>query len=418
MLNTFIGRQPIFNIHGECLAYELLYRSCDVFNNANFENNSKATARVIINLIHNIGLDPIIGNKIGFVNVDENILFSDMILLLPKEAFKFEILEYTKISLGLCERIKELHALGYRFSLDDFDCSDEMIKNYEALFPYVDIIKVDVLAIRAEFLEKAIQKLEKYNIDLLAEKIENYEMYEICKKLHFKFFQGYFFEKPLIMSGQKIEPNTQNAIRLINCIQENDDITYISNQFSTCPELIFNLLRHINSGAYHFKKHIDNIKQMVMLLGPSKLTSWLGLFLYGNPKEKPFGEELFNSAKFRAKMMEELALACGKHELANKAFLTGSLSLIDAYLGLSMENFLEEIHLDNEIKEALLTHVGPLGDFLHIAKEINHSNDILKTIASFKDHPCFTQEQLYSICCKANAFVTEHDKSQKEKEEL
>lgn len=413
ILNTYIGRQPIFNIQGECLAYELLYRSCEVFNNANFENNSKATARVIINLIHNIGLPTIIGNKIGFVNVDENILLSDMILFLPKENFKFEILEYTKISPLLCARIQELHALGYRFSLDDFDCSDEMINNYEALFPYMDIIKIDVLAIQTEHLEKAIAKIEKYNIDLLAEKIESYEVYEICKKLKFKFFQGYFFEKPIILSGKKIEPTTLKAINLINCIQENNDVNYITNLFSTCPEIIFNLLKHINSGAYSFKKRIDNIKQMITLLGPSKLTAWLGLFLYGNPKEQPFGEELFNSAKFKAKMMEELALSCGKSEIANKAFLTGSLSLIDAYLGMPMEKVLEEIHLDNEIKTALLDHTGLLGEFLHIAKEISHSSDILKTIVSFESNPYFTQEELYHICCKANAFVEKHDKTQK-----
>ena len=112
-MHTYIGRQPIFDKNGHSFAYELLYRSCDMNNAANFEDNSKATARVIANLIHNLGLKTIIGQKMGFINVDETILFSDALLLLPKEHFRFEILEHTKVTLALCERIKHLHASVY-----------------------------------------------------------------------------------------------------------------------------------------------------------------------------------------------------------------------------------------------------------------------------------------------------------------
>ncbi len=192
-MSTYVGRQPIFDKEGVCFGYELLYRSCDANNAATFNDNAKATARVIVNLIHNIGLTPILGNKKGFINVDETMLFSDAILLLPKEHFGFEILEHTKVSLALYERVKHLRSLGYHFSLDDFDCSDTMIKNYEPLFPYIEIIKVDIQAITLANLSEAIEKIQKYNIALLAEKIETHEEHEACTKLPFQFFQGYFF---------------------------------------------------------------------------------------------------------------------------------------------------------------------------------------------------------------------------------
>lgn len=407
VLSTYLGRQPIFNEYGQCFAYELLYRSCSVQNSASIEDNTQATTKVIINLIHNFGLSPIIGTKIGFVNIDENMLFSDAILLLPKEYLHFEILEHTKVSLALFERIKYLYSLGYRFSLDDFDCSDSSIKNYELIFPYIDIIKVDVLSIGVENLKSAVDKILEYNIDLLAEKIETYEVYDICKKLPFKFFQGYFFEKPVILGSKTIEPNTFNVIRLMNQLQDNDDINRLTQKFSTCPDLVFNLLRHLNSGAYHLKQQITDVKQMISLLGRSKLISWLGLFLYGDATQKPFGAELFNNAKFRAKMMEELALACGKKELASKAFLTGSLSLINAYLGISMEDFLKNLHLDYEINQALLYEEGFLGELLCLAKEISHSGDVEKTFDTFNKSTFYTKNQLYHACCVANTFVEE-----------
>jgi len=406
-VSTYVGRQPIFDKEGVCFGYELLYRSCDINNNATFQDNAKATARVIVNLIHNIGIASIIGQKMGFINVDETMLFNDVILLLPKEHFGFEILEHTKVSLALYERVKYLHSLGYRFSLDDFDCSDLMIEHYEPLFPYVEMIKVDIQAIGLPNLQTSIDKLKKYNINLLAEKIETIEEHEACLRLDFLFFQGYFFEKPIILSGKKVEPNTINALRLIHCIQENNDVTHIVHKFTMCPDLVYNLLRHVNSGAYHFRQKITSIKQMVLLLGPQKIISWLGLFLYGTPENRPYGPEIFNNAKFRAKVMEELALACNKTELANKAFLTGSLSLIDAYLGISMLEFLNNAQLDDEIKTALLFHEGFLGELLYIATEMNHSCNIDKTVSTMKEYPCFSTEQLFDACTKATIFVEE-----------
>lgn len=408
-MSTYVGRQPIFDREGTCFGYELLYRSCDLKNVATFQDNAKATARVIVNLIHNIGLAPIIGHSFGYINVDETMIFSDAMLLLPKEHFGFEILEHTQNSMALCERVKHLSSLGYRFSLDDFDCSDAMIKSYTPLFPYIEIIKVDIQAIGIENLPAAIDKILKFNIALLAEKIETYEEYEVCSKLPFHYFQGYFFEKPVILSGRKIEPNTTSAIRLMNNIQQNNDVLFISHQFATCPDLVYNLLRHVNSGAYHFKQKITSIKQMVMLLGPHKILSWLGLFLYGIPQNRPFGLEIFKNAKFRAKVMEELALTCNKTDIANKAFLTGSLSLIDAYLGIPMHEFLNHVHLDDEIKTALLFREGFLGDLLYIATEMNHSRDIETIIQELGTHPCCTIDQLYDVCTKATIFVEESE---------
>lgn len=122
---------------------------------------------------------------------------------------------------------------------------------------------------------------------------------------------------------------------------------------------------------------------------------------------RPFGGEIFNNAKFRAKVMEELALGCHKPELANKAFLTGSLSLIDAYLNIPMLEFLNYAHLDDEIKTALLFQEGFLGELLSIATEMNHVMNTEKTLKYLEKKPCFSMEELYEACHKALVFIEE-----------
>lgn len=409
MLETdiFIGRQPIFDRNGKCVSYELLYRSTYESSEAVFSNNANATARVIINLIHNIGLSSILGNKIGYINVDEQIILSDIFLSLPKSQFVFEILEYTKVTPEVIEKVRHLHELGYKFALDDFSCENNNIEYFKLLFPYIDVIKIDLLALNNMTIEEIITKFSSYDIKLLAEKVESIEIFEQCIKAGFDYFQGYFFEKPTVISGIKIEPSVINAIDVINMLYSTTDMNLISEKFSYYPELTFNLLRYINSAEFSFRHEITSIKQILNLLGPSRLRSWLGLFLYSGHHEERFQEAIIEAAKFRANMMRELVSALGKPELSDEAFLAGSLSLIDTYLHVKMEDIILKIHLGQPLLDALLKREGYFGKLLLITEKLEKANHIQSLIEHLAPKINLTADQLYRIYSKAYSCTLE-----------
>jgi c-di-GMP phosphodiesterase len=400
---TFIGRQPILNLDGKCVAYELLYRSKGS-TEAIFEDDTKATTRVIINLVHNIGLSSIIGDKTGYINVDDHTLLSEALLSIPKDRFVFEILEYTKMSVAIVERVRQLHDLGYRFALDDFSCSSENIEYFKALFPFVDIIKIDLLEKQTCTIEEIGQKFKSHKVTLLAEKVEDLEIFERCKKAGFELFQGYFFEKPTIITGKSIEPSVNNAIDMINTLYSTPDMDTVTQKFSLYPELTFNLLRYINSSNFNFRNDITSIKQILNLMGPSRLRSWLGLFLYGSTKERMFQDVITSAATFRANMMRELVNAHGKPDLADEAFLTGSLSLIDTYLQVDMHEIIEKIQLSQLMQDALLLREGYLGKFLSITEKLEKTDRIQSMIEHLAAKVNLTPAQLYTLYCKANEF--------------
>lgn len=399
--DIFVGRQPIFDNDGKCVSYELLYRSTLDSSIAVFSDNANATARVIINLVHNIGLSSIIGNKIGYINVDEQIILSDVFLSLPKSKFIFEILEYTNVTPQVIERVRHLHELGYRFALDDFSCDNENIENFKALFPYVEIVKIDLLATTDLSIEAIVEKFRDLDVKLLAEKVENIEIFERCKNAGFDLYQGYFFEKPSIIQGTKIEPSVINAIDVINTLYTTTDMNIICEKFSIYPELTFNLLRYINSAEFSFRQQITSIKQILNLLGPSRLRSWLGLFLYSGVHEEMFQEAIVDAAKFRANMMSELVKALGKPELCDEAFLTGSLSLIDTYLHVEMSNIIEKIRLDSQISDALLQRSGYFGKLLQITEKLEKTDKPHTLIENLAPKIRLTAEQLYLIYSKS-----------------
>jgi len=77
-----IGRQPILNRLKKIFGYELLFRKGDT-NGANVTDNVQATASVMVNALNNIGISRLIGDKIGFINVDDQVLASGIVDLLP-----------------------------------------------------------------------------------------------------------------------------------------------------------------------------------------------------------------------------------------------------------------------------------------------------------------------------------------------
>lgn len=399
--DIFIGRQPIFDREGKCIAYELLYRNTHESSEAVFTDNAHATARVILNLIHNIGLTSIIGDKIGYINIDETIILSDVFLSLPKSKLVFEILEYTKVNQEVVDKIAYLHGLGYRFALDDFSCDNDNIEYFRLLFPYVDVIKIDLLATTDMTIEAMVGKFSALNVKLLAEKVENIEIFNRCKNAGFDYFQGFFFEKPTIIKGIKIEPSIINAIDMINTLRTTNDMNIISEKFSYYPELTFNLLRYINSAEFSFHQEITSVKHILTLLGPQKLRSWLGLFLYSTASEEMFQEAIVDAAKFRANMMRELVIALGKPNLCDEAFLTGSLSLIDTYLHISMDEILQKIHLDQSIADALLKREGYFGKLLEIAEKLEKTDHIHPLIDRLALKLHLKNEHLYEMYRKA-----------------
>jgi len=59
--------------------------------------------------------------------------------------------------------------------------------------------------------------------------------------------------------------------------------------------------------------------------------------------------------------------------LAEEAFITGVLSLIDVLLGVSMEDAVKNMMLEESIKKALLRREGKLGDMLTIVEALQRN---------------------------------------------
>ncbi len=370
--NLYFARQPILDLHGNTYAYELLYRtSLDQFFEP-IENDRLATAKVLVYALNLRGLKNTLGKTFAFINIDEELLMDEMLFSIPKEQFVLEILENVVINERIVARIKELKNHGYRFALDDADCSKEYILNFQPIFEYIDIIKLDIPTLQENNLPKFLSLFKRFDLKILAEKVETQEQFDKYKALGCSYFQGYFFARPDIIENKAIDPAQLLILRLIRHLQNGIETDEICRAFEQNAALTLQFLRFINSAAFSFKSSIKSIRQAILLLGPNQLKSWLLLVAYANPSTAAKGLQnpLLTLAQTRANMMQTFCKEIYKHEcsktILEKSAFIGLLSLIEALLNAPMQTILNELNVDEEIVQTLVNNTGELGTMLQL----------------------------------------------------
>lgn len=378
---AILARQPIFDYNLRVFAYELLFRnsSTDFCANINADAADMATAKVINFAFLEIGMDRVLGDHTGFINLTRNFLLSDDPFPLAKEKVVLEILEDIEPDEEIIAAVKNLVKQGYVIALDDFIFSPKL----EPLVELATIIKVDILAMTDEELADHVHILRKYPVKLLAEKVETNAQFNYCRKLGFDLFQGYFFSKPSIIEDKVIPARQQQLLNLIARLQDPDiEFDEIERLISQDPALLYKLTRLLNSAAVGLNKHIDSVKHALVFLGINAIKTWTTIIAMNEIDAIP--DELMTMALVRGKMCEKIAPAYGYSE--NLGFLVGLFSNLDSMLQRPMDELLKGIPLNDEIVLALTNHGGLLGKMLDdvVAYKTGHWDCVNTDFASLE----------------------------------
>lgn len=368
--NLFLGRQPILDGNQQLLAYELLFRN-SLHNQASVSDQVQATATVITNAFSELAIGNALGACRGFINVDRDFLFSDMIELLPKDSVMLEILESIEPDGEVVQRCRELHEKGFRFALDDITALDE---TYDELLRLVDVVKVDLPQISDAQIRVLVDRVRPTGAQLLAEKVDTREQMEFCRSLGFSLFQGYYFARPTIIAGKKLDHSQLALMRLTTLLLEDAETSELESVFKQEPGLTVNLLRLTNSVACRPQTRITSLRHAITMLGRRQLQRWLQLLLFANPNGGGVTPLLLLAAT-RGRLMELLAerLRGQGGDLPDQAFMTGIVSLMPALLGQSMADLLAQLPMPKSIVQALLPPAGDeapgaLGRLLRLAE--------------------------------------------------
>lgn len=366
----FIGRQPILDRNHQLVAYELLFRSGSLKNSADIEDNLGATANVINHAFAELGVEQALGPYKGFINCDESLLLSDMLEILPYDKIVLEVLETVEPTAQVIARCTELKACGFTLALDDFT---NYAPKWEPLLDLMEIVKVDLQPLDDAQLADITHALQQRPLTLLAEKVDRREQADNCHQLGYSLFQGYYFARPAIIAGRKLNHSQLSLMRLLGLVLEDAETHEIEGVLKHEPGLAVNLMRLTNSVATGVRARITSLRHAITVLGRKQLQRWLQLLLYTNPSGS--GEvagPLLQLAATRGRFLELLAgkAQSGARELEEQAFMTGIMSLMPTLMGMSLEDILKSIRVAGSVQEALEGRDTPLGIMLRLTEAL------------------------------------------------
>jgi EAL and modified HD-GYP domain-containing signal transduction protein len=357
MERVLLSRQPIYRADNSLQGYELLFRDNDS-NIASFSDGARATAQVLVNSLMEIGMDELVGRHLAFINFERTLLIGNYCESLPRERVVLEILESVAPDEILLKRLKQLRSKGYRIALDDFLCTQP----FSPFLEFADFVKLDLSTTDWPSIERTAEAMQKYPVELIAEKVETREQFQQCKEIGFHHFQGFFFCRPQNISGRPLPVNRLAALRLLTQLNKSDiQIDELEESISQNVALSYKLLRYINSAMCGLERQVESIRHATVLVGLDKMRIWASLIVFSSFEETP--RDVLVTGGIRARMCEKLATIL-RLQHPERYFLVGLFSVLDAVLNRPLEQILASLSLSRDITDALLDGKSELGNVL------------------------------------------------------
>lgn len=359
---TSVARQPIFDSSLRVCGYELLYRSRGA-KTARFENGVAATAEVLVGAAVDLGFARLLGDLPAFINFPKELLTVPLLSSLDPGRVVIEVLEDVRPDAALLSSLAELRSRGYRIGLDDFDPRDDNVP----LLEYADFVKIDIQACPAGCLAEWVKTLRSRRLDLIAEKIETAHELERCRALGFDAYQGYFLQEPEIFRAGRAPGDRLATLQLL--MQLHDPGASISDLDAVvCRDtgMCYHLLRCVNSTYFGPPEPIMSLRKAIAILGFDDLRKVISAILLTGLRDREAHHA--TQAIVRARMCETLYSKALLND-GESSFLAGLLSMMDVFLGTSLEDALLALPLSAAMRSALLYGEGTLGSALACVRQ-------------------------------------------------
>ena len=367
---TAIARQAIVDQSGAVFGYELFDRSLP-----SATHNAASDAQLLFNVLSHADSGALIDNRTMFVNCTHASLAGGHLELVQPERIVLEMPPVAGSNAaeieGRLQALSDTRKRGFRLAFNQ----SVLMPAYKEWLPLATFIKIDLSLVRPELLGRVVELAKKNSqAQLIAEKVETGEQHKQLADLGIKLFQGYWFAKPVLVTGQTVRPSQAVIIQLINLVRQQASTAEIEEVLKRDASLSFNLLRFINSSGFGLSCEITSFRHAVMILGLKKLFRWAALLLTTS-RAAGVAPAVGTTAIVRGRLMELLATELLPPEECDNAFVVGVFSLLDTMLGMSMEKALEAISLPEPVISALLLRRGALAPFLELTEACESAND-------------------------------------------
>ena len=371
--NFLLSRQPILDADEALVGYALSLQTGTDGSEEGFARTRSAA--LVCAAYAEFGLHNALGRSKAFIPADLDFIHDDAIEALPPDAVVLELAFNEPPDQTTLKRCRDLRERRYSLALADYRGLDA---RSTPLLTLIDIVKIDTQQFDDVQIGELAGSLARLPIRLLATGVDTQERMKYCRDLNFHFLQGHYFAHPELVSGRRLSASQAGLIQLINLVGHDAETGKIEEGIKREPALTVNLLRIVNSVGYGLTRRITSLRHAITILGRRQLQRWLQLLLMApSGKSKDVTRSpLLQVAALRGRMMELLAAQIYPKDtqLAEQAFITGIMSMMPAALALPIKEIFEQIVLETDVMDALLSHGGTLGKILGMLEAFDNED--------------------------------------------
>ena len=343
-----LARRPIFDQQQKLWGYEIRCLHEGGADSDDIASSERALASLASSSY--IGLQQVSeqGKRL-VVSFGETAVLEQMPYALPPSRAAIKIDESSARPQEIRSSLEQLKADGYLLALSGFSGDSR----WREIYGLCDILSLHMRT--AESLSGVAERMKGYSALRLAAGIADRSLLSRCQESGFDLFQGGYFKSPEDVPVRRITSNEVARLRLMGLIEEDDpDFPKLAEAVQADAALSFRLLGYLNSAAFGFRQSIKSIRQAITLLGWVRMRQWLRVAILSDMGRTAHSSELVYLAAQRGRFLELLGERYDYWGFDPESLqMLGLFSLLDAMLGMPMEEAVRYLPVEEKLKGAL-----------------------------------------------------------------
>ncbi|MCI8400230.1 MAG: HDOD domain-containing protein [Oscillibacter sp.] len=400
MSNKYIVRQPIKDLEGKIIGYEILYYG----ENQAFSSETPgpasefASADTIYSFLTQNTSKSLKGS-LNFMTFTSMLLMKKTPRLFDKDDLVIQIDDNIIIHPLSMHFLNQYAKEGYKIAVNEF----QFAPRYLALLDTIDYIKLNVKTMAEAALFNTVEVAHSMNKKCIITNVETEAQYQRAVRLGVYAVEGPYVAEKLQTRVHSSAYLQSNFFRLMVAVTKDEpNVDEIEQLISMDASLSYGLLKMANSAYFALRHRATTIQQAIMTLGLGQLKQWIYLLSASNSGEQdnPGTEEFLKMSFMRANFCSELM----KHAVdmpisRSEAYLMGMFSTLNYLIDAPLEEILAEVPVAEEVREALLHKTGRCGKLYELVLAYEAANwDAITTLAGELGIPNQLLTNIYFIC--------------------
>ena len=400
MSSKYIVRQPIKDVAGNTVGYEILYYGENqAFSSENVSNGAEFAAADTVYTFLTQNSTKALKGTLNFMTFTTMLLMKKTPRLFDKNDLVIQIDDSVIIHPLSMHFVQQYAREGYKIAVNEF----QFAPRYLALLDGIDYIKLNIQTVGDLNLRNVIEIAHSMHKRCIVTHIDTSERYQKAVALGADALEGPFVAEKMTTKAHSSAYIQSNFFRLMVAVTRDEpNVEEIEQLIAADASLTYALLKIVNSAYFALRHRASTITQAIMILGLGQLRQWIYLMSASNAESEadPGSEDFLKCSFMRANFCSELMNHAKDMPISkSEAYLMGMFSTLNSLIDAPLDEILAEVPIAEEIKDALLRHEGRCGKLYDLVLSYEAADwDRISTLAGELGIPDNVITSIYFIC--------------------